>query len=118
VDLQMSARPGRSCTVVGVRGEINMDTKPMLEDLLGEIVDAGVRHVVLDLAGVTFMDSSGLSLLVVLQKRLRNTGGRLCLAHVQGPVRTVLVLSAVDAVLDVYDTVEAAENDMPPVTTR
>lgn len=115
MDLHMSARTGRACTVVEVRGEIDRDTRPMLEDLLQEVMDAGARHVVLDLAGVTFMDSSGLSLLVVSLNRLRNSGGRLCLAHVQDPVRNVLVLSAVDTVLDVYDTVEAAEGDMPPV---
>jgi anti-sigma B factor antagonist len=113
VDLQMSARPGRACTVVAVGGEIDMDTRPMLEDLLNEVVDAGARHVVLDLAGVTFVDSTGLNLLVMSLKRLRNAGGRLCLARVQKPVRNVLVLSAVDMVLDVYDTVEAAEEDMP-----
>jgi len=64
---------------------------------------------------VTFMDSSGLGLLVVSLKALRDMGGRLCLAQVQKPVRNVLVLSAVDTVLPVYDTVAAAEDDMPPV---
>jgi len=99
--------------VVAVCGEIDMDTTPMLEDLLHEVVDAGARHVVLDLAGGTFVDSSGLNLLVMSLKRLREAGGGLCLAHVQKPVRNVLVLSAMDTVLDVYDTVEAAEDDMP-----
>ncbi|MEV6488879.1 STAS domain-containing protein [Actinoplanes sp. NPDC051633] len=111
----MSTRPGRACTVVTVQGEVDVDTVPMLEDVLREAVDAGARHVVLDLAGVTFMDSSGLSLLVMWLKRLDDIGGRLCLAHVQKPVRDVLVLSALDTVLDVYDTVEAAEYHMPPM---
>jgi anti-sigma B factor antagonist len=111
----MSARHGRACTVVGVRGELDVGTTPMLEDLLREVMDAGARHVVLDLAGVTFMDSHGLGLLVASLKRLRDIGGRLCLARVQEPVQTVLVLSAVDTVLKVYDTVEAAEDDLPRV---
>ena len=115
MDLQVSARPGRACTVVVVRGEIDMESMPMLEDQLGEIMDAGARHVVLDFAGVTFMDSSGLSMIVTLLERLSDIGGRLCLAQVREPVRSVLVFSAVDTVLDVYDTVEAAEKDMPPV---
>lgn len=115
MDLQVSARPGRACTVVVVRGEIDMASRPMLEDLLGEVVDAGARHVVLDFAGVTFMDSCGLSMIVTLLERLHDIGGRLCLAQVREPVRSVLVFSAVDTVLDVYDTVEAAENGMPPV---
>jgi anti-sigma B factor antagonist len=100
---------------VEVLGEIDMDTVPMLEDFLREVVDAGARHVVLDFAGVTFLDSSGLILLVELLDRLRARGGRLCLARVREPVRIVLLLSALDKVLDVYETVEAAEDEMPAV---
>ena len=114
VDLQVSARPGRGCAVVQVSGELDSDTRPMLEDGLGEVIDAGVRHVVLDFAGVTFVDSSGLSLLVLSLRRLDDLGGRLYLADVQKPVRTVLALSALDRVLAVYDSVAAAEDDMPP----
>jgi anti-sigma B factor antagonist len=71
----------------------------------------------LDFTEVTFMDSSGLGLLVVWLKALRDKGGRLCLAAAQQPVRDVLTLSAVDRVVDVYDTVDAAEEDMPPVAS-
>lgn len=114
VDLQLSARAGRACTVVWVRGELDMDTRAQLQDFLRDVVDAGARNVVLDLAEVPFMDSSGLGLLVDLLKVLRDKGGRLRLAAVQEPVRNVLALSAVDQVVDLYDTVEGAENDMPP----
>jgi anti-sigma B factor antagonist len=115
MDLQLSAHLGRACTVVEVRGEIDLDAVPMLEDVLRDVVDAGARHVVLDFTGVPFIDSSGLSLLAAALKRLRDTGGRLCLARVRHSVRNVLVTSALDRVLDLYDTVEAAEDDMPPV---
>jgi anti-sigma B factor antagonist len=117
MDLLLSVRPGRGCTVVWVAGELDRDTRPVLQDFLGDVVDEGARQVVLDFADLPFMDSSGLGLLVDVFKLLRDKGGRLCLAAVQEPVRTVLALSAVDQVVDVYDTVEAAEDDMPPVTT-
>src|SRR5690349_2198362 len=118
VDLQLSARAGRACTIVQVSGEIDMDTSPRLQDVLREVADGGgARQVVLDFAEVTFMDSTGLGLLVVWLKTLQDKGGRLCLAAVQDPVRTVLVLSAVDQVVDLYDTVEAAEADMPPLVS-
>jgi len=51
VDLQMSTRAGRGCTVVRVSGELDMDTRPMLEDLLREVVEQGARHVVLTSPG-------------------------------------------------------------------
>lgn len=114
VDLQVSTRDARGCTVVRVGGELDMDTRPELQGLLEGLVGDGVRQVVLDFAGVSFMDSSGLGLLVDVLKLLRDRGGRLCLASVQAPVRDVLVLSALDQVLDIYDTVAAAEDDVPP----
>jgi len=112
MDLQLSAREGRACTVVRVSGELDMETGPQLQDFLRDAVDGGARQVVLDLAEVPFMDSSGLGLLVVTMKLLRDHGGRLCLAAVQAPVHNVLVISAVDQVVAVYATVDAAEDDM------
>ena len=98
--------------MVWVSGELDMDTRPQLRDFIREVVEGGARQVLLDFAEVTFMDSSGLGLLVDSLKLLRAKGGRLCLAAVQQSVRNVLVLSAVDQVVDLYDTVEAAEDDM------
>lgn len=114
MDLQVSAHAGRGCTVVRVAGELDMDTRAQLQDVLRDVVDAGARHLVLDFAGVTFMDSSGLGLLADVIKLLRHRGGRLCLAAVREPVRNVLVLSALDEVVGVYDTVTAAEDALPP----
>ncbi|MGW4947284.1 STAS domain-containing protein [Actinoplanes sp. NPDC004185] len=114
MDLQLSARAARGCTVVRVGGELDMDTCPHLQDFLQEVTDSGALQVVLDCTDVTFMDSSGLGVLMVWFKELQDKGGRLCVAGVQQPVEYVLRVSAVDQVLKVYDTVDAAEADMPP----
>ncbi len=117
MDLHLSARAGRACTVVRVGGELDMDTSPRLHDFLQEVMDGGVAQVVLDFADVTFMDSSGLGVLVGWFKELQDKGGRLCVAAARQPVEYVLRVSAVDRVLDVYDTVDAAEADMPPLAS-
>ena len=114
MDLQLATRAGHACTVVWVSGELDMDTRSRLQDHVRGVVDSGARQVVLDMAQVPFVDSSGLGVLVESLKLLRDRGGRLSLAAVQPPVRNVLALSAVDQVLDLYDSVEAAEDDMPP----
>ena len=112
MDLVVSTRPGDGCTVVEVHGDLDMDTHPQLRDHLQPLIGPG--QVVVDLAGVGFMDSSALGTLVVMFKALRDGGGRLCLAGVQPPVRTVLRITSVDQAIDVYDTVQAAEESMPP----
>lgn len=113
MDLLVSTRAGRGCTVVEVRGDLDMATEPQLRDGLQPLVDAAAGQVVVDLAGVEFMDSSALGTLVVMFKGLRDGGGRLCLAGVRQPVRIVLQVTSVDQVIDVYDTVQAAEAIMP-----
>lgn len=113
MDLLVSARPGQGCTVVEVHGDLDMATQPQLRDGLQAAIDAGPTEVVVDLTGVGFMDSSALGTLVVMFKALRADGGRLCLAGVQQPVRSLLSVTSVDRVVDVYDTVHAAEQSMP-----
>ncbi len=115
MDLLLSARPGRGCTVVEVHGDLDMATAPQLRAGLERLVGAGERQVVMDFAGVGFMDSSGLGTLVVMFKAVREVGGRLCLAAVQPPVLSVLSITSVDQVIDIYPDVQAAEADVPSV---
>ncbi|MFC7534774.1 STAS domain-containing protein [Actinoplanes sp. GCM10030250] len=111
MDLRVAARPGRGYTVVEVRGDLDMATAPRLRESLQQLIDAGDRHVVVDLAEVDFMDSSALGALVMMFKALRDAGGRLTLAAVQPPVLSVLTITSVDQAIDLFDTVEAAEAD-------
>jgi anti-sigma B factor antagonist len=112
VDVLLTARPGRGCTVMQVRGELDMETAPQLRAGLQRLVDAGDRRVVVDLAEVAFMDSSGLGALVTVFRSLSEAGGRLSLAAVQPGVRSVLRITSVDQVVDIFDTTEAAEAAM------
>ena len=114
MEWESSARAGRGCTVVRVSGEVDMDTAPALHDFLEAAVGAGAQQVVLDCEELTFLDSSGLGVLLVWFKELRDRGGRLSLAAVRPPVDYVLQVAAVDRVLDVYESVDAAEAGMPP----
>ncbi|WP_406070539.1 STAS domain-containing protein [Micromonospora sp. NBC_01638] len=113
MDLLLSARPGRDCTVLEVRGELDMATAPQLRESLQRLVDAGDRQVIVDLAEVGFMDSSALGALVVMFKTLRDVGGRLSLAAAQPAVRSVLTVTSVDRAIQVYDSVQAAEAGPP-----
>jgi anti-sigma B factor antagonist len=58
-------------------GELDIATAPRLRDELLWLVKSGVRCVTVDLARVTFIDSTGLSVLVMAMKRFRHDGGDL-----------------------------------------
>ncbi|NEB78656.1 STAS domain-containing protein [Streptomyces sp. SID14478] len=80
-------------TVITVRGEIDHDTAGPLRLALSAAGDEAVPRVVVDLSGVTFMDSSGLNTFLTAYARFSEAGGWLRLAGPQGsPLRTLRLL--------------------------
>lgn len=108
VDLQVSTRVQEDRTVVVAAGEIDLYTAPTLQTQLTEVVRDGPAHVVIDLSGVEFCDSTGMNVLLVALKRVRERDGSLALAGPQSPVRRILEITGLDTVFAVYPTVDEA----------
>lgn len=70
---------GAGCAVLLVAGEVDVYTAPQLRERIMALLADGARHVVADLRGVDFLDSTGLGALVGGLKRLREQGGSLTL---------------------------------------
>jgi anti-anti-sigma factor len=68
----------------------------------------GYRHLVTDLENVPFLDSAGVRALVRGHTSAQRVGGTFRLVRANATVRTVLQLSRLDSVLEIYETVEAA----------
>jgi anti-sigma B factor antagonist len=82
---------GEGPTVVRLLGELDLSTAPQLEACLDELGDgADVR---LDLSGLSFCDSSGISAMVTAAKRVRKPGGHLSIVSPQPAVRSVLEIT-------------------------
>jgi len=75
--------PGTELTVVG---ELDVGTSGQLADHLRQAIDADDGDVAIDLAGITFIDSTGLKILVGGHTQLVTTGRRLVLRHPSTPV--------------------------------
>jgi len=73
---------------------------------------AGSPHQIVDLAEVSFLDSTGLGTLVAGLKRCEEEGGRLVLARAGAQVTRVLQLTRLHRVFDVFDSLEAAKANM------
>jgi anti-sigma B factor antagonist len=108
--LAISVDDRRPPTVLAVGGDLDLNTAPELLQALIRLVDAGERAVVVDLAGVEFCDSSGLSVLVRVRNRLTGLGGSLALAGPTPIVQRVLEVSGLDEIFGTYPSVEAARD--------
>lgn len=108
MDLSLSTRIEGDYTVLTVGGEVDVYTAPKLRERLVDLVDAGSRKVVVDLATVEFLDSTGLGVLVGAHKRLRGAGGTLALVCTREPLLKIFRITALDQVFPLFGTVEAA----------
>jgi anti-sigma B factor antagonist len=85
-------------------GEIDLASSPGLRQELQDLIDAGARRVVVDLSAVTFIDSSGLGVLVGVLNRLDDVGGgTLELCGLTGPVRKVFEITGLHEVFTIRD---------------
>ncbi len=95
-------------TVARIDGEIDVATAPRLREQLIAVVTGGQPRLVLDLEGVTFLDSTGLGVIVGLLKRARTLGGDVLLVCTQPAVRKVFEITALDRTMPLAVSVEAA----------
>jgi len=89
-----------SQVVVGVIGEVDMATAPDLGCLLGALVDRGHTDVVLDLAKLDFLDSSGLQMIEHTAACLRPSGGVLRIRSPSARTRWLLDVSKVSGLVE------------------
>jgi anti-anti-sigma factor len=93
-----------SIAELAVRGRLDSYWADHLDARLTEIVRAGHDRVRIDLADVAFLSSAGIAVLVKFYKRLRELGGTLVVARPSAPVRTVLRITRLAALLVEPDT--------------
>jgi anti-sigma B factor antagonist len=79
-----------------------------LNATLHELVEVGVRQVVLDLGRLQFMNSSGLGLLIGGASLLKNAGGMLKLACASEKIASLIKITRLENVFESYPTVDAA----------
>lgn len=94
--IQVTSETTRGALVVRIRGEVDMRTAPRFRSLLNDYAQRAAGPVLLDLAGVTYMDSSGVGTLVSVKRELERTGRRFVLMNLQGRVRSVLEITHLD----------------------
>ena len=91
LELTVSEHGGQ--TVIKAAGELDVNTAPELREHLARVINGGARIISVDLASVTFIDSTALSVLVSALKRLRQADGDLRLSSPSPSVRRVFEIT-------------------------
>jgi len=100
--------PDNKAVVVEAAGDIDLHRSTTFQQGLLDVARGGPERIVLDLAGVGYMDSSGVASLVKLLARVRRDGVELKLAGLTPRVRSVFEITRLDTVFDIHGSTEEA----------
>jgi anti-sigma B factor antagonist len=94
--------------VATVTGEVDVYTSPGLKTKLLEAIDGGCSRLIIALDGVTFIDSSGLGVLVGALRRLKERGDELRLVCTRDQVLKIFRITGLDKVFHIVATLDEA----------
>jgi anti-sigma B factor antagonist len=95
------------CSVVSLRGEVDLEHSPAAREVLLSCVRSG-RDLAVDLSGVEYIDSSGIASLVEAFQEARRRGSRFSLVAVSPAALRVFELARLDRVFTIHETLEEA----------
>jgi anti-sigma B factor antagonist len=108
-DLEINIVRNGACSVVHVSGDIDLKSSPELRSAVLELFEKrGQERVILDLAGVHYLDSSGIASLVEGLQQAKKRNARFILCNLNEAPRHVLELTRLSKVFEITGTVEEA----------
>lgn len=99
-----SERPSPDTAVIAITGEIDIFTAPDVRRAGLEAITDGVMRVVLDLTSTTFLDSTGLGVIIGLSKRVRPAGGDVVIVNVDEGIARTLEITGLNEIFRICAT--------------
>ncbi|HSL55636.1 MAG TPA: STAS domain-containing protein [Pyrinomonadaceae bacterium] len=103
-ELDVKERQAGDVTILDLSGEVRIGEGAIsLRDSIRNLADSGKRKVLLNLAGVKYMDSSGVGELIANYTTISRQGGQLKLLNLTDRIQNLLVITKLLTVFDSYD---------------
>jgi anti-sigma B factor antagonist len=110
MELDIKTQQQHTQCEIAVHGEVDLYTAPKLKEKFVEMIEGGYPDVVLDLEGVSFIDSSGLGVLVGALRRARERGGAVRVVCTRDSILKIFRITGLDKVFAIFaNTAEARE---------
>ncbi len=106
--MELKSRTVGNVRVLTLVGRFDTYTAPPIRQWLEDAIAAEPPQIVVNLGGVSFVDSTAMATLVQGMKRCRETSGDLCLCELQQPVRMIFELTRLDRAFEIFSDEEEA----------
>lgn len=95
--------------VVSLLGELDHHTAKEVKDLIEEIIkNRGVKNLLFDFSKLSFMDSSGIGVIIGRYKLICSIGGKVAISGATRTVARLIEMSGINKLINTYDSVDTA----------
>lgn len=106
--MHITVEPRENHAILHLRGEFDTYYVPLLQEEIDGLLKVGMRHMVLNMRLVRFINSTALGTLIKASKLLEREGGKLVISRPSKFCRDILEKVGLDRVVPIFDTDEAA----------
>ena len=110
MDINISEK--QDAIIVSVRGRLDAVTAPELEKTISKYADSDKSKIILDFNELEYISSAGLRVVLVTAKMMKTKQGELLVSGLKDTVKDVFELSGFYTIIKIFDTVEAALEQM------
>ena len=98
--MQLAKKREGACMTVRLSGELDHHNAAATRERLDKLIAGGVTELTLDMCEVTFMDSSGIGVILGRYRRMKERGGRLVISGCGGNAQRILKMAGVFSIVE------------------
>lgn len=106
--MQITEKKINDIVIYHVKGDIDINSSPQIRKSFDRIINDKTMKIIINLAGVSYVDSSGLATLVEMLKKTRGYGGKIRLSNLAAKVKSLFEITKLEKLFEIYDTEEEA----------
>lgn len=101
--LEVQTKTKKNVVIIEIQGDVDLYSSPQMRKTILNLIKKKKPMLLVNLGGVTYMDSSGVATLVESLQLINEYEGKLCIFNLRGAVREVFELSRLDKVFNIYE---------------
>ncbi len=105
----MNIREQYGAVIIELKGKlVGGPLAARMDRTLGTLLDQGKKNIIVDLSGITVLNSSGMGILISGFSKVKDNGGTLKLANVTNKIQGLLSITKLNQIFELYPTVDEA----------
>ena len=106
--MEMSQKTMDGVLVLSISGQVDLYNMSDLKDFFRSEIEKGMRHFILNLENLNYIDSSGISVLITLYTNLKNNGGALAFVRVMDSIYKIFEMTKLTNFFRIFKSEEEA----------